>query len=431
MSEAASWWPRLRRFLAEDVWSPELSSLSGLRNLVVQLVRISQLVAKGFREDDLAVHAAALTYCTLMSLVPLLALAFAALKGFGAAPEALARIQAATADMPEGFRAFVDIILDSVMRTTLVTLGWVGLVVLFFTVVQTLAGIETSFNRVWGVTTPRSWWRRTTNYISMTVVVPVLIMAAFGIHATLQNQGVLRALGEARPLYQALLRLSPLLSVWLAFLVLIVFMPNTDVKKRPAAVSALVAALLWISWQKIYISLQVGVARYNAIYGTFASVPIFLLWLYVGCMIILLGAELAFALQNHNTYALERAAGHASVRSRSLLALVALSEAAREFVAGGRLDLHALAERQRVPIRLLLDVMRVLAGAGYVAEVADQPECYVLARSPERIATDEVARLFTTQGAPPAQLGLGALDPRFAHALDRPGLTVANLIETT
>ena len=430
MSDAPSWGARLRRFLAEDVWSPELSSFSGLRNLAIRLIRISQLVLKGFREDDLQVHAAALTFSTLMSLVPLLALSFAALKGFGAAPDALARIQAAMADMPEGFRSFVDTILESVMRTTLVTLGWVGLVVLFVTVVQTLSSLETSFNRVWGVHTPRSWWRRVTNYISMTVVVPVLILAAFGIHATLQHRGVIEALGQAAPLYRALLRASPLLSVWLAFLVLIVFMPNTEVRKRPAAVSALVAAGLWILWQKIYINLQVSLAKYNAIYGTFASVPIFLLWLYVGCMIILLGAELAFALQNHHTYALERAAGHASVRSRTLLALLALVEAARGFAAGRKLDAHALAERQGVPIRLVLDVLRVLAAAGYLAEAAEPADCYVLTRPPEQIPVPEVARLLAAQGAPPAQLGLASLPPRFTEALERPDQSIANLIET-
>ena len=235
---------------------------------------------------------------------------------------------------------------------------------------------------------------------------------------------------NAAPAYRALLRLSPLLSVWVAFLVLIVFMPNTVVRKRPAAISALVAAILWILWQKIYISLQVGVARYNAIYGTFASVPIFLLWLYVGCMIILLGAELAFALQNHHTYALERAAGHASVRSRTLLALLALSEAARGFATGGRLDAHALAERQGVPIRLVLDVLRVLARAGYLTEIAEPADCYVLARPPDCIPAAEVARLLAAEGAPPAQLGLAALETRYARVLDVPGATIANLIET-
>jgi membrane protein len=193
---------RLRRFLAEDVWNPELSSLSGLRHLMVRTVRVGHLVMKGFREDDLPVHSAALTFSTLMSLVPLLAIAFAVLKGLGAAPEALGLIRDATTGMPEGFRAFVETILDSVMRTTLTTLGWVGVVVLFVTVVQTLSGIETSFNRVWGVERPRSWWRRITNYISMTVVVPVLIMAAFAIHATLHNARILDALGQAAPLYR-------------------------------------------------------------------------------------------------------------------------------------------------------------------------------------------------------------------------------------
>jgi membrane protein len=208
-------------------------------------------------------------------------------------------------------------------------------------------------------------------------------------------------------------------------------MPNTEVRKRPAILSALVAAVGWILWQKIYINLQVSLARYNAIYGTFASVPIFLLWLYVGCMIILFGAELAFALQNHNTFALERAAGRASARCRTLLAIAALREAARVFAAGGRLDAAAFADAQRFPIRLLNDVLRTLALAGFTAEVADHPGCHLLARAPESIRLREVAALFGNLGAGPAELGLAELEARWGRGLDRGGEeNIAQLVET-
>lgn len=418
MNQPDRGWAVIRRFIMEDVWSPEFASIGGAKRLLIRCIQVVHLVVKGFREDALSIHAAAMTFSMLMSLVPVLAIAFAVLKGLGAAPETVERIRASIEGMPAGFRDFVEMLIGSMMRTTLTTLGWVGVVVLFVTVVQTLSGIEDSFNRIWGVERPRAWWRRIANYISMTVMVPVLVMAGFGINATLQSASVIERLGEAAPLYRNLLRLSPFLTVWAAFTLLIRFMPNTDVHLRPALASAGISALGWLSWQEIYIHSQVSLARYNAIYGTFASVPIFLLWLYVGCMIVLFGAELAFALQNHHTFALERAASRASTRSRTLLAWAAVQASADAFRTGARFEAAAFAERHRYPVRLLNDVLRVLCGASVLVACADEPGCYVLARDPSTLSLDDVHRIFSRQGADPAELGLGDLDNAWQESSD-------------
>ena len=130
------------------------------------------------------------------------------------------------------------------------------------TVVQVLSGIENSFNRVWGVEASRTWLRRFANYTSITVVVPVLIMAAFALTATLKIEVVKHGLNEASLAYRAMLAVAPLISVWIAFFLLIIFMPNTRVRRRPALLSAFIAAVLWICWQGLYINLQRNVAEY-------------------------------------------------------------------------------------------------------------------------------------------------------------------------
>lgn len=410
MSESTSKLGQLKNFLLHDAWTTELSSMSGWHRLLVRFVRVGQLVIRGFREDDLTVHASSLTFATLVSLVPLLMIGFAILKGFGGGEEASARMSELISGMPVQFRDFVQQMVDIVLRANFKTLGWVGVAVLFVTVVQVLGSIEASFNRVWGVASPRTLWRKFTNYVSIVVVVPVLVMTAFALSATLKNQVVSAHLEEWAWLARTLLRLTPLVTVWLAFFFLFVFMPNTHVSRRAAASSAFLSALLWLGWQKIYINMQVSLSRYDAIYGTFASIPIFLLWLSVCWMIVLLGSEIAFALQHHVTYHLERSAGQASMQAKVSLAVAAVLEAARA-LSGGRsvLNVSDYAHQHRVPVRLLNDLIGLLQRGGLMAELADQPGAYVLLRGPDHIKVNEVVNLLLRDGSGPERLGLDKL----------------------
>jgi membrane protein len=347
-----------------------------------------------------------------MALVPMLAIAFAVLKGLGAGEEASARLMNSIDTMPTQFQGFIAQILDIVSKTNVAALGWVGVVVLFITVVQVLGSVERSFNKVWGIPTSRPFLKRFTNYISVTVVVPVLMMSAFAITATLANKSFIQILAEAVPVLRALLHLAPLFAVWIAFFFLFIFMPNTPVEKRPAAASALVSAVLWVLWQKLYIFLQAQAAASNAIYGTFASVPIFLMWLYTCWVIVLFGAELAFALQNHETYHMERIAGRANVRAKIALAMSAVLQAARSFVVGKEpFNADAYAHERLVPIRLLHEVVGLLTAGGYLAEIGEETSKYVLVRSPERITVREIVNLVLRDGSGRESLGLTRLDP--------------------
>jgi membrane protein len=400
-----------RKYLATEVWNTELSSLTGWRHVIVRFVRVLQMVGKGFREDDLFLHASALTFSFLMSLVPLLAIIFALLKGLGAGEEASQRLMHSIEGMPTQFQAFMTQILDIVSRTNVAALGWVGVIVLLVTVVQVLSAVEVSFNKVWGIPTSRPLIRRVTNYISVTVVVPVLIMSAFTITASLSSERINEMLGLAAPLYRALLRLTPIVAVWIAFFFLFIFMPNTQVRRRSAAGSALATAILWVLWQKLYILLQANLAKGNAIYGTFASVPVFLMWLYTCWVIVLLGAELAFALQNHETYHMERIAGRADVRSRMALAISTVLQAARSFTEGhAPFNALAFAHDRLVPVRLVHEILGMLMAGGYMAEIGDETGQYVLVRAPERITVREIINTVLREGSSRESLGLNRLD---------------------
>ncbi|HMP73190.1 MAG TPA: YhjD/YihY/BrkB family envelope integrity protein [Kiritimatiellia bacterium] len=409
---------KLKQFIFHDAWTAEVSSLSGMRRLAVRMLRVTRLIVKGFREDDLPVRAAALTFSVLISLVPVLAIVFAVLKGLGAGEDALARLHTMIDVMPEQFQLFIEQMLEIVDRTNFWALGWVGVLILFFTVVQVLSSVESTFNRVWGVTRSRGVWRRIANYVSVTVIVPVLIMSGFAATASLSSEAVMAQVGTAAPLLKFGLGLTPLLAVMVAFFFLFVFVPNTLVKVRPALGGALIAGILWILWQKLYINLQFGVVRYNAIYGTFASVPIFLAWLYVCWVIILIGVEIAFAFQNHETFHMERSAARASVTSRLALVLVVMRGAAEAFVQGrGGFDAGELSQSRRVPVRLVLDTLRRLVEGGYLAQVSEERGRYVLLRPPESIGLKDLVDLIAEEGAGPGEFGLVESDPVIASAL--------------
>lgn len=398
---------RLREFVLHDVWSIELAGASGARGFVSRLIRVAQLVVRGYREDDLPIHAAALTFSFLMSLVPLLAIASAILKGLGAGKQTIDQLPELSGDaLPVQGQEFLRRVVEIVDSTNFVALGWVGVVVLFVTVVQVLASVEDTFNKIWGVRKRRTWWQRFTNYTSLTIVVPVLVAAAFALSAS-ARAGLLRQAYLAG-FVGGLLKLAPLFTTWLAFFLLYSFMPNTRVQKRASVVGALAAALLWIGWQKSYLYFQFGLSNYNAIYGTFASIPVFLFWVFVGWTIILLGAEFCFALQNQSTYHLERVAGSASVRARLTLALGLLAEAAETFRRGTTVfDAEAFGHARHVPIRLVNDMTRLLCRGGLLLEVADRPGWFALQRTPDRIAASDLFDLVLQDGTGSAALGLG------------------------
>ena len=402
---------KVKEFLCSDVWDIDISSTSVKHSIIIRVIRVAQLVVKGFKEDDLAVHASALTFTSLMSLVPILAVAFALLKGFGFGQQEIDKLLQWKDGMPDQFQNFFDQMLHIVNSTNFSALGWIGLGFVVFTAIMVLGSIENSFNRIWGISTSRSLIRKVTNYISVLVLVPLLIGIASTLEASLRS-GALLLPESVGFLVRNLLGLTSLFTTWLAFLFLYMFVPNTRVKFAPALSGGLCAALLWLLWQKLYIILQIGVARYNAIYGTFASVPIFLAWLYASWVIVLLGAEFAFALQNFATYQMEGAADRASARSRLILALAIVQHAARALSDNApKFDTSVFAKTYRVPIRLLNDIVRLLEHAGYMAETAEKQGTYVLLKTPSSVSLKELVDLILQAGARPESLGLDHIAP--------------------
>lgn len=412
------------QFVSEGIWDIEISSLSRLKRFGINIIRVVHLVFTGFRENECPLHASALTYSSLVSIVPILALALAVLRGLGAGEFAEQKIMESIQVMPEQFQNFVNDILAYVGNTNFTTLGGVGLVLLLVLVIQVMGRVEMSFNRVWGITAPRRLLRKIADYFSILMVVPVLVIAATTINATLSSTGITNFvqahLGSVHFLYLRFLSLMPLLVTWIAFIFLYKYMPNTKVRVMPALISGLLGGSLWIGWQWIYITLQIGVSGFNAIYATLASILIFLFWLYISWQIVLLGAEIGFAIQNHSTYKMEQRAHGASIQSKIMLALSILSHAAQSMMTNiPQFEIPSFAQAHRIPVRLINEVVDELVEAELLAEVADGNGRFVLVKVPDLIRVKDVMNVIVQSGSSPQSLGLDRLNPAIRNVLGR------------
>ena len=391
----------IRRFFSQSLWELEPERYGRLRGRLLRYFQIFVLVLRDFQNDQCLLRASALTFTTLLSIVPFFALAFAVLKWFGVQntlePFLLEQVAA-------GSQEIVQRIISYINNTQVGSLGAVGLAGLIVSVVMLLANIEESFNAIWGVRETRSIFRKFSDYLSVLVSGPVLLIAATSITTTLESQRVVQWIVQHTylgDLVVTLFRLVPYLSVWLALVFLYVFIPNTHVRLRSALVGGVLAGTLWQGAQWGYIHFQVGVARYNAIYGTIAVLPVFMVWLYTGWLIVLLGVEMVYAHQHIRTYRRELRAQAVNCASRERLALALMLEICRAFFDDRPpLTAESLAERLDVPERFVHEVVDQLLDGGWVALGAGEPPVYLPAHELEHIQVKGVLDSLRSQGVP-------------------------------
>ena len=378
------------------------------RDLPLRALRFVVALGRRFNDDGCLLRASALTYTTLLSLVPLLALVFAVLKGLGAQrhlePLLLSRL-ALDPDVSDRIMTYID-------RTNVSTLGALGAAALIATVISVLGSIETSFNHIWRVHKGRSLWRKVTDYVSTVLLTPFLLLAAVGITSSLQEQSLLRAILNTQYIGDAALealRLAPLLINAVALGILYAVMPNRRPNFDAIVVSAAVTGCVWQLVQWTYVALQIGVARYNAIYGALSQLPVTLVWIYVSWAVVLAGAELA-ALWEFGA----DSAGPGEI-SRWAVALHVLLRAAEAFREGGSVEAPVLARELRVDRAFVGQVVDDLSAGGLLAAVGHPPGHYLLARDPQAIDLALLDSLFDRTALPPG------CDRRVADVLERLG----------
>jgi len=369
---------RLIDFITTDIWRIRLRDTPRSKSFFLKQLRIVILAVRGFDEDKCQLRASALTFYSLLSIVPVIAILFGIAKGFGF-QEVLEK------DLLEKFSAHQAVLVQvmdfakSLLETTRGGLiAGIGLVILFWTVIKVLGSIERSFNNVWGVKTPRPWSRKFTDYTSVLLIAPILFFLSSSIMVFITSQVTFitekfALLGFFSSLIFFLLKLLPYCIVWILFTFIYIFMPNTKVKFISGLVAGIVAGTIYQLVQWGYIAGQVGVAKYNAIYGSFAALPLFLGWLQVSWLVVLFGAEISFSHQNVDTYEFEPDCLQVSISFKKLLSLRITHLLVKNFSAGkppltATMITHAL----EVPIRLVRQVLFELAESGIVSAVVTE-----------------------------------------------------------
>jgi membrane protein len=338
-------------------------------------LQVVLIVWRGFFWDhQCLLRSSALTYTTLLALVPMLAFMFAFLKGLGVQnmlePWLIDKLSAGSEDT-------VRLIIDYVNNVKVGTLGVIGLGSLLFSTVLQLRTVEHTLNEIWGVRAGRPLLRQISDYVSVMVIAPVLLLLAITVNAVLRSQ-VVAVLLKQPYIEDALVLMLTYVAVWGVFIFIYAFIPNIRVRLVPALIGGIVAGTLWQLAQRAYIDFQVGVVKYHAIYGAFAQLPLLMIWLYISWVIVLLGAELTFACQNVAVYPLERFAPFTNFYVREWLASAIYFSLARAFAEGtGSWSATAFAQQYRIPMRLVREVIQSLLHAKLVIEDAVAPEHYV------------------------------------------------------
>ena len=355
--------PKAVDFIKHDVWRIRRTNLPPGKSFFLTLLRVLILSVRGFDEDKCQLRASALTFYSLISIVPVAAMAFGIAKGFGFEKMLESQLRSKLAGHEE--------ILDNVIRfshsllesTRGGLLAGIGLIVLFWAVIKVLGQIEDSLNDVWGIKEKRSLGRKFGDYLSLMLICPVLILLSSSATVFVTTQVTLilekiTVLGAFSPIIFFLMKLLPYSLLWGLFTFLYIFMPNTKVRFTSALLAGIITGTVFEVVQWAYITFQIGTAKYNAIYGSFAAFPLFLVWLQLSWLIVLYGAELSFAHQNVDTYEFEPDALHVSRRLKTLLALQISQRIIQNFARGeAPMTARQLSHELEIPIRLVNEIL--------------------------------------------------------------------------
>ena len=366
---------RVINFLKTDIWQIHLKNYPPSKSFLLRQLRIIVLAVRGFDEDKCKFRASALTFYSLLSVVPVIAMMFGVAKGFGLEKRVeteLMQKMHAQKEVAEKIINFSNSLLENASGGFI---AGVGVVFLFWAIIKVLSNIENSFNDIWGVKTPRRIGRKFSDYLSMMLVCPFLLVMASSatvvistqVQVIIQKFSIFSALG---PFILFVLKLLPYCTIWIMFTFVFIFMPNTKVKLKAGLLAGVVAGTIFQLTQWIYINFQIGAAKYSAIYGSFAALPLFLLWLQVSWLVILFGAELSFAHQNVETYEFEQDYLAASYSFKKLLSLLITHLLVKNFCKGEQpWHVERISHTLEIPIRLVRQILFELAESGILSEV--------------------------------------------------------------
>lgn len=366
---------RIARSYRMDLWRVQAETLSFPRYAALKFLRVILVSLRGFHAYHCALRASALTFYTVLSIVPVAAMAFGIAAGFGFEQ----RLQKELLENFSGHEAVILKVIDFAHTFLDDTRGGliagVGVAVLFWAVIKVLGNIENSLNAIWEVGKSRSIGRKIGDYLGMMILSPVLVIVSGSATVFIKTQVMMMTrevwlLGAFSPVILLSLKLLPYILAWILFSTVYLVMPNTRVRIASAVIAGIIAGTLYQMVQWGYINFQVGVARNNAIYGSFAAVPLFLVWLQMSWLIVLFGAVISSAWQRIDELAVDPACRQRSVFFNRLVYLCIVHRLVRRFrCAEPPSTNREIAAALGIPVPLVRELTAQLAEAGILSIV--------------------------------------------------------------
>ena len=361
----------LIQFLTIDIWRMNHDARAEKHGMWIAVFKKLYLAVQFFIDKGVMAAASALTYSTLLAIVPVVAVVFAIARGFGFNKYIEEWFINMLSSQPQAADAIVGFVNSYLVHTHSGVILGIGLIFMLWTVLSLIHNVEITFNQIWQVKEQRAWSRKITDYISFFFLAPIAIVLTSGVTIFLttiakQMEGYM-LLGSAVRFF---ISLMPYVIMAAVFISLYVFLPNTRVKLKNAIVPGILAGVAMQLLQYFYIYCQIFLSGYNAIYGSFAALPLFMLWVQISWTICLFGAELCYTNQNLDYYDFDANTGEISHRYKILLCALLMSRICRRF-ANGQKPLSALELREEttIPIRIVNDLLYALMEAGMVTEI--------------------------------------------------------------
>lgn len=427
----------------------EVKQLHPVKRFLVQSLKVLLTACRGYVHDGCAVQASSLTYITLVSLVPVMAIMFSFSKGVGlqshlynaigierleqASGAVVYQVQTAAtgnplglaSELPESMQQVVIQVFTYVENTDFATMGIIGTVMLFVSVVLSISKLETCFNLIWGVDKPRPLLKKFVEYLVVLIVAPLLFLLVTSVNSLLMSDTVMGVVREyAGPVAGLMIWIAKLVMLCLLFVFFAffyMFMPHTHVKPCAALLSGALAGVLWFAVLMVYLKLQVGLSNLNTIYGTFAALPFFLAVLYANWCIVLLGGELSYALQYHRFMRVDKHDRPMPSGVCMLLGQLSMYEACRAFATPGEgsWSPETYAIRHAIPLRHMQYAVQTLLQAHLLVklDVGEDEDRYVPGCPLERITPATIEQAFREVGAVDKGQYFSLLPPALAQAL--------------
>ena len=367
-------------FIKEDIWLLHEQKLPLFKATLIKSLKIVILSVQGFARDLCPLRASALTLYSILSIVPVIAMLFGIAKGFGFETMLEKRLLEQAPDQDAMVLQLISFAQNLLESTKGGVVAGIGIVVLFWTIINVIGNIEESFNYIWKIGTGRSISRKFSDYLSLMLLAPVLLIASGSITVFLDTKitwliSVIELPEFGIWLVVKALSLSPLVLMIALFTFTLIFMPNHKINVRAGIIAGIVTGILYHLSQSAYLSLQIGVSSYNAIYGSFAALPLFVVWLQIGWMIVLFGCEIAFFLQNYEIYRNNNRFSDLSFSLKKVIALQITHLIINNFIQlNNPLTADEIATKLVIPIAIIQPVLSTLITSHLIVEFKYQDE---------------------------------------------------------